>query len=554
MPHNVASSCAALHGHSVDQFGYGCAASDASRCSIDFNPTSHREAVKCPDRALWQEAEAKEIANMQKHNVFEIVRPGDDSIENKVQNIVDTKFVHKIKRHRDGTLDKCKARLVGRGFSQRAGVDFHETFAPVMSSTSFRHILSLASQRRLRTKEFDVSGAFLTATMHERVYVRAPECMRLPPGTPLRLRKSLHGCRQSGRNFSLEFGSHLTAFGFRQCESDSCVHVYDGGKDCAVIGVHVDDGVLCASSELLESKIVAHLTSKCDLGCLRPLEQFLGLAIDHVDGEMRVHAHKCIKECAHRFGVANANPVHTPSVVGAQLLPGGEPIDPQTPHSELVGSLIYPSTACRPDIAAATNMIARFMSQPNKACWKAAKRMLTHLHTCPRLGLKFSPSPPSKCDISVCSDSDWGGSFDVRGRRRSMTGCLLFHNDNLVAWKSRSQRTPALSVCEAELMAAVDGAKEAMHLRNLSIELGQTPTSMRSLTDSDGAHEMCSKPSCKGRVRHMDLRWGHLRDLIESNIFIMQHVPGASNPSDALTKPLARDRLRTLVDTFMCTV
>ena len=201
-------------------------------------------------------------------------------------------------------------------------------------------------------------------------------------------------------------------------------------------------------------------------------------------------------------------------------------------------------------------MIARFMSQPNMACWKAAKRTLTHLHTHPRLGLKFSPSSSSKCDISVHSDSDWGGSFDVRGRRRSMTGHLLHHNDNLVAWKSRSQRTPALSVCEAELMAAVDSAKEAMHLRNLSIELGQTPTYLHAIPNGLRwcMQDVQQAPSCKGRVRHMDLRWGCSRDLIESKIFTMQHVPGVVNPSDALTKPLVRDRFRTLVDAFMCTV
>lgn len=388
--------------------------------------------------------------------------------------------------------------------------------------------------------------------MHEKVYVRAPACLQLPPGTLLRLKRSLYGCRQSGRNFSLEFGNHLLSYGFKQCKSDSCVYVYERDDDYAIIGVHVDDGLLCCSSERLETSIVAHLRSRYDLGCLRDLEQFLGLAIDNTEGGIQVHAEKYINECAHRFGVADANPVHTPSIVGQQLRPG-EILDNKVPYSELVGSLIYLSTACRPDIAAATNSVARFMSCPTLECWQAAKRILVYLKTFPRLGLRFTHSSPQRCDLHVYSDSDWGGSYDSKDRRRSMTGYLLYHNDNLISWKARSQRTPALSVCEAELMAAVEGAKEAMFLRNVVEELGLKVTNLHISTDSDGAYKICSKPSYRGRVRHMELRWCYLRELIEDGVISMSHLPGKDNPADALTKALARERLQLLVGKFMHT-
>ena len=551
VPHNAGSAFA---GKLVGPDGYGAALVASSRCTPDYHPTSHKDAMACPDRELWAEAECKEMASMEKHGVFQIIRCGDDSISHD-RHVMDTKFVYKIKRNRDGSVDKYKARLCGRGFSQRSGIDYHETYAPVMSSTSLRLLLSLAATRQLRTREFDVSSAFLTADMHEKVYIRAPECMGLPPGTLLRLRKSLYGCKQSGRNFSLEFSAHLQSLGLRPLSSDPCVYVYNKGSDFAVLGIHVDDGILCCSSSALESRIIAGLRSKYELGCLRELQQFLGLAVDHApDGSISVHAAKCVHELAARFHMSGARPTHTPAVVGVTLRPAAEDdsdlLDSDVPYRELVGSLIHLSTSIRPDISEATNATARFMSRPSTAHWRAAKRILAYLVTYPRLGLKFQ-SLPQAPRLTVHSDSDWGGVIDTRSRRRSMTGYLVRHHGNVIAWKARTQRTPALSVCEAELMAAVDGSKETMFVRNLLSELGFPIPRFSLLTDSSGAYNIVNKPNYRGRVRHMDLRWNYLRTLVEDGIASVGHTPGSSNPADVFTKAIPGPHFRKLIDMFM---
>lgn len=556
MPRVPFNAGSAFQGRMVDATGYGTAFMANARYSADYNPTSHKDAMTCPDSEHWAEAERQEIANMERHGVFQIVRCGDDSISHG-RHVMDTKFVYKIKRNRDGSLDKYKARLCGRGFSQRSGIDYHETYAPVMSSTSLRLILSLAATRGLRTKEFDVSSAFLTATMHEAVYIRAPDCMCLPPGTLLRLRKSLYGCKQSGRNFSVEFSAHLQTLGFTPLSSDPCIFVYNKGDDFAVLGIHVDDGIICCSSAELEVRLVAGLSSKYELGCIRELNQFLGLAVDHsANGSISVHAAKYIGELADRFNMSAARVTRTPAIVGLPLRPAESPedvLEPDVPYRELVGSLIYLATAVRPDIATATNAVARFMSAPSTSHWRAAKRILAYLVSFPRLGLRFQASA-SSVPLTVHSDSDWGGVIDARSRRRSMSGYLIHHFGNLIAWKARTQRTPALSVCEAELMAAVDGSKEAMFIRNLCSELGVPIPRFSLLTDSAGAYSIVNKPHYRGRVRHMDLRWNYLRTLVEDDIATVAHTPGRSNPADVLTKPLPGPQFFKLVDGFMFTI
>ena len=111
------------------------------------------------------------------------------------------KWVYKIKRRADSTIEHYKARLVAKGFTQLEGLDFHETFAPVAKMTTIRCLLVIALHRRWELHQMDVNNAFLYGDLDEEIY------MRLPPGYSFsgsnrvcRLRKSLYGLRQASRN------------------------------------------------------------------------------------------------------------------------------------------------------------------------------------------------------------------------------------------------------------------------------------------------------------------------------------------------------------------
>lgn len=136
---------------------------------------------------------------------------------------VNTKWVFKRKTHPDGSLDKYKARLDAKGFTQRFGVDYTETFSPVVHHNSIRTVLAVAAQRRWARRQFDVETAFLNSKLKEEIYVEPPT--EQISDKVWRLLKALYGLKQASRDWYDTVTSFLDSVGFTQCQSDRCVLV-----------------------------------------------------------------------------------------------------------------------------------------------------------------------------------------------------------------------------------------------------------------------------------------------------------------------------------------
>jgi histone deacetylase 1/2 len=119
----------------------------------------------------------------------------------KGRNIIDCKWVYKIKRKLDGSLDMYKARLVAKGFKQRYGIDYEDTFSLVIKSTTIRVILSIAISRGWSLCQLDVQNAFLHGVLEEEVYMRQPPGYEDPsiPNYLCKLDKTLYGLKQAPR-------------------------------------------------------------------------------------------------------------------------------------------------------------------------------------------------------------------------------------------------------------------------------------------------------------------------------------------------------------------
>lgn len=114
-------------------------------------------------------------------------------------NVLSNKWVYKIKRKSDGSLDRCKAWLVGNGFHQQAGLDYTETFSPVVKHTTVRAVLALATCKNWYARQLDVQGVFLHGILQEEVYMRQPKGFENPafPHHVYHLHKSVYGLKQS---------------------------------------------------------------------------------------------------------------------------------------------------------------------------------------------------------------------------------------------------------------------------------------------------------------------------------------------------------------------
>ncbi|KAH9750713.1 retrovirus-related pol polyprotein from transposon RE2 [Citrus sinensis] len=204
--------------------------------STEIEPTSYAQEIRHPK---WREAMAAEIQALNKNKTWTLTQlpPG------KVP--IDCKWVYKIKFRSDGSVERYKARLVAKGFTQKEGLDYHETFSPVAKLTTVRCVLAVAAIKNWPLYQLDVHNAFLHGDLHEEVYMKPPPgfCQQ---GKHLvcRLQKSLYGLKQASRNWFEKFSSVLRLAGFKQSHCDYSLFTSTIGSSITVVLVYVDDIII----------------------------------------------------------------------------------------------------------------------------------------------------------------------------------------------------------------------------------------------------------------------------------------------------------------------
>ncbi|CAB0043199.1 unnamed protein product [Trichogramma brassicae] len=179
-------------------------------------PLSLNEALNCPKKDEWMAAIEEELASHKKNETWNIInRP--EGIQ-----VLDTKWVFKTQLNTDGTVRRYKARLCARGFKQRAGIDYEETYAPVVKYESLRILFAIAAHEDLEMVQFDVKTAFLYGILEEDIYITLPQGLHESHGENqvCKLKKSLYGLKQASRCWNKKFTDFLNEFGFEKCTSE----------------------------------------------------------------------------------------------------------------------------------------------------------------------------------------------------------------------------------------------------------------------------------------------------------------------------------------------
>ena len=196
-------------------------------------------------------------------------------------NVISGKWVFRHKLRPDGTLDRYKARWVVRGFHQRQGIDYDQTFSPVVKPATIRVVLHLATSRKWPVHQLDVKNAFLHGELQELVYAEQPRGFidDTRPEHVCRLVKSLYGLKQAPRAWFQRFHAFVRSIGFTATGSDSSLFVMHRGTDMAYLLLYVDDIVLTASSTMLLQSIIESLHRAFAMKDLGPLHFFLGIQV-----------------------------------------------------------------------------------------------------------------------------------------------------------------------------------------------------------------------------------------------------------------------------------
>ena len=183
----------------------------------------------------------KEMESIHFNDVWDLVELPEN------RKPVGSKWVFKKKTKADGSIERYKARLVAQGFSQKRGLDYDETFSPVVRFESFRCLVAVAVEKCLKLHQLDITATFLNGHLEEEMFMRQPEGFVEEGKEHLvcKLKQSLYGLKQSPRCWNSTLDAHLKGMGYVQSTNDPCIYTTSEG-DFSIIGVYVDDFVIAA--------------------------------------------------------------------------------------------------------------------------------------------------------------------------------------------------------------------------------------------------------------------------------------------------------------------
>ncbi|KAL5767159.1 hypothetical protein ACOSQ2_013942 [Xanthoceras sorbifolium] len=438
------------------------------------------------------------------------------------------RWVFKIKRHSDGSIERYKARLVAKGFTQMEGVDYQDTFSPTAKIISVRCLLALAASSGWSIHQMDVHNAFLHGDLTEEIYMSPPPGLRRQGEDNLvcRLYKSLYGLKQASRQWFAKFSKAICSAGYVQTQ----------GKSFTALLIYVDDILITRNDPVSIAATKKFLHSHFHLKDLGNLKYFLGIEVSTSKKGIFISQRKYALEIIKDVGLLGAAPIDTPMERGLKLSDKGDLLRDSNQYRRLVGRLIY-LTVSRPDITYAVHVLSRFMHQPRKFHMEAALRVVRYLKGAPGKGLFFSSNSDFK--LRAYCDSDWAGCPLTR---RSTTGYCVFLGPSLISWRSKRQKTVSLSSAKAEYRAMTGACCELTWLRYLLKDLGLSHHGPALLyCDNKAALHIAANPVFHERTRHIEMDCHYIRDKIQDGSVTTKYVSSTHQLADVLTKPLGKE-------------
>lgn len=474
-----------------------------------------------------------EMDSQRAHGTWDLV----PRTEAKGKRVISCKWVYALKRDASGRIKRYKARIVSRGFLQRMGIDYNETYAPVIRFETIRCVILFALQRGWEILQFDVKTAFLYGDLDEEVYMEQPPGFgEDSPNYICRLKKSLYGLRQAPRVWNQTLHKFLIKIGLERLDSDYGLYARKvGGEVTLLLTVYVDDLLLMGPSDLC-AQVAQQLAEEYELTVLGPVKYLLGVEI-LVDRQRR-HAVFCqrqyIREVLKRFHMSDCNSVATPEALHAEVVQPDK-TDSSSPYRELVGALQYLVSASRPDIAHAVRHLSKYLSCFDHTHYAMAKRVLRYLAGTADYGLVMDIPVGNNVELMCYTDADYANDPDDR---KSVSGFVTFVNGNVVSYGSRKQEINAQSTTEAEYIAMNEGTRDLLWLTDLCKELSWPSAKPELRGDNKSCIFLTAKPGKHSKTKHIQNKFHLVRHLVEAERLRTSHVGTNDMIADIFTKAL----------------
>jgi hypothetical protein len=565
-----------------------------------IDPTTYAEATKPNrvDRDKWYESILKELTTLTERDTWEYVPRKSLKFRNKP---IRCKYVFKKKRVKDGSFI-YKTRLVACGYSQQPGIDYSsdELYASVCAYSSMRYIMSLATQKGLLLYQTDIKGAYLESYLKDELYMEIPKGMpgfedggKLD-GVPMvcKLNRGLYGLKQSGHAWSECFKEFMIGnewnMNFEIMTGESNVYrrsfELNGRIEEIIIGQYVDDCLLAASSQevldwYLNALSARFPVNKLSSGLITPTDPGLLLSMNvHYDihkGILQFNQKDSIESLAKKFHCDNPHrKPRLPIKTSHNLVKLPEPESPEivTRYLSIVGSCLHIAQVSRPDISYAVGVLSRHASTAGSQHVKAAEDLIQYLYSTRNLVIQYTrtaiangpsvfehshypgnedeiklrtieerlvpsvpPSVSTKPEVFV--DADLGGD---RETRKSTSGMVITMNGGPIDWSSKLQKLCAQSSAEAEIYAAADSVKQALHIKLLCEEcnIRKPAIPMTLWEDNEACIRICHGLKGSNNAKHFQLRLRFLSEHVSMGTVQFSKIDTKEQLADAFTKAL----------------
>lgn len=382
----------------------------------------------------------------------------------------------------------------------------------------------------------------MNGILDQEIYLEQPEgyINDKEPHLVYKLHKAVYGLKQSAKAWNDTMNQILNKSGFIQSNNDQCLYTKTQQESMLYLLIYVDDICICHENQKVIMSIAEELNENFETVDLGNISSFLGIRVQQAeDGSFLLDQELKINNLLQEFGLENASQASTPmdteflkSVEPQNLLPNNEKF------RKAVGALLHLSTTTRPDIALAIGHLCRRVSQPSQRDWDAVKRVIKYLKGTSNYKLKFS----SQTDLNLVGfvDADWAG--DVSDRK-STSGFIFMLGANPILWASKKQSPVALSSTEAEYISAAHASQEVVWLRRLIVDFGIPCEDTTVINeDNQGCIKLATNQKASCRTKHIDVRYHHLRDLIDKEIIRFVYCETAHMLADGFTKPLPKEK------------
>ena len=507
-------------------------------------PTSYEEAITSSDSIKWKAAMDDEINSIKAAQTWEVKEPGK---LNKTP--IKCRWVYTKKFNKDGSVSRYKARIVAKGYTQRYGYDYIETFSPVLKFTSLRVLIALAASFKFSIYQDDVPTAFLKGVLKEEIWMEQPPGYKEGSDNDLcYLSKTLYGLKQSPREWNAVLHKYLLSKGFKQSESDPCIYISQ--SPLLFVGVYVDD-ISTVGKEEDTITFRNNLRKEFSITQGGPLEWYLGISIQKLlDGRITLDQTLYLKQKLEEFndfipsgGISHPLPHDYQKLL--QEAQKEELYVGSFPYRKVVGSLMYAMLGTRPDLACALSVVSQFLDKHKLTHVKLVQRILQYIRVNLELKLLYGSNDNSFTITGYC-DASYANEIGYYSR----SGYAFMVGNSLISWYSKKQPVIAQSAAEAEYYAASAAANEAVWLQKLLKELGFDQKTVTLYEDNQACIALTKNPEDHKRTKHIQVKYHVIRYYVSAGFIKLVYCNTRDQLADIFTKGVSGPLLRTMLKGF----